>query len=92
MIMRVASTTPTAQLAGAIAHHLREDGDELSLQAIGAAAVNRAMKAAATARAFLEDDGIDFTLAPHWEKVEGQVEGEQVSALRFEVVATGDGG
>jgi len=85
MLMRVASLTRTASLAGAIANHLRQGGEELALQAIGAAATNQAVKALATARDFLAVEGITFTISARWVDVNGLDGGGHVSALRFDV-------
>ena len=50
-------------MAGAIAGVIREHG-RAEVQAIGAGAVNQAIKAAAIARRFLELDGIDVICIP----------------------------
>ena len=62
-IIRVAATSRTSAVAGAIAGIIREHG-RAEVQAIGAGAVNQAIKAAAIARRFLELDGIDVICIP----------------------------
>jgi stage V sporulation protein S len=57
-IIKVAARSRTTAVAGAIAGVVREHG-RAEVQAIGAGAVNQAIKAAAIARRFLEPDGID---------------------------------
>jgi stage V sporulation protein S len=50
-------------VAGAIAGVIREHG-RAEVQAIGAGAVNQAIKATAIARRFLEQDGIEMICIP----------------------------
>ncbi|MDQ3327197.1 MAG: stage V sporulation protein S [Chloroflexota bacterium] len=69
-------------LAGAIAGVLRS-GDIAQLQAIGAGAVNQAVKAIATARMYLESDDIDLMCVPSFTQVE--LEGEQRTAISIRV-------
>jgi stage V sporulation protein S len=57
-IIKVAATSRSTAVAGAIAGVIREHR-RAEVQAIGAGAVNQAVKAAAIARRFLELDGID---------------------------------
>jgi stage V sporulation protein S len=53
------------------------------IQAIGASAVNQAIKAATIARGYLEQDGIDLVLVPSFTDV--QIEGNERTAVRFAV-------
>ncbi len=57
-VLRVSATSPVRSLAGCIAGVVREQG-RAELQAVGAAAVNQAVKAAAIARGFLHEDGLE---------------------------------
>ena len=64
--LRVASTTQTTSLAGAIAHHVRQD-QPVYLQCVGAGAVNQANKAVAVARTFLaQEHGPELALQPEF--------------------------
>ncbi len=81
-VLRVSATSPARSLAGCIAWVVREQG-RAELQAIGAAAVNQAIKAVAIARAFLELDGLDLVLIPAFTQV--MVGGQERSAIRFVV-------
>lgn len=83
-VLRVSATSPARALAGCIAGVIREQS-RAELQAIGAAAVNQAIKAAAIARAFLELDGIDIVLTPSFTQV--MIDGQEKSAIRFMVEA-----
>jgi len=58
-MVRVSGTTPVTKLAGAIAHSLRS-GPKCMVSAIGAAAVNQAIKGIITARSYLEETGKDI--------------------------------
>ena len=64
--IRVSKDSAPAQVAGAIAGILREDGVVL-VQAMGAAAVNQMAKATAVARRFMIDEGSDLSLQPRLE-------------------------
>ncbi len=79
-LIRVASSSRSSAVAGAIAGIVRESG-WAEFQAIGAGAVNQALKAAAIARGFLELDGLDIVFIPTFEDVE--IGGEQRTALRI---------
>jgi stage V sporulation protein S len=69
-------------VAGAIAGVIRENG-RAEVQAIGAGAVNQAIKAAAIARGYLTLDGIDAVCVPSFTEVE--IDGQERTALRFVV-------
>jgi stage V sporulation protein S len=79
-LIRVASASKSTAVAGAIAGIVREHG-RAEVQAIGAGAVNQALKAAAIARGFLLLDGIDIIYIPTFEDVE--IGGQQRTALRI---------
>lgn len=81
-IIKVASTSRTTLVAGAIAGVMREQRSA-EVQAIGAGAVNQAVKALATARMFLEGDGIDIYCIPYFMDVD--IDGNERTAVRFRV-------
>ena len=83
-VLRVSATSPTRALAGCIAGVVREQG-RAEMQAIGAAAVNQAVKAAAIAREFLVHDGLDIVLIPSFTRV--MIGDQEKSALRLVVKA-----
>jgi stage V sporulation protein S len=56
---RVKSATPPPELGSAIAHAIR-DGDHVVLRAVGAGAVNQAVKAIPIAQSFVISYGIDL--------------------------------
>ncbi|HEY1427945.1 MAG TPA: stage V sporulation protein S [Candidatus Tumulicola sp.] len=57
-----AKSSPNA-VAGALAASLRER-ESAELQAVGAAAINQAIKAVAIARAYLKPSGLDISCVP----------------------------
>lgn len=62
-ILKVASTTDVAKLAGAIAG-IAEDGKQVELRAVGAGPVNVVMKALAVARGYTAPAGMDLVCIP----------------------------
>ena len=81
-VLKVSARSQPSMLAGAIAGVLRS-GDIAQLQAIGAGAVNQAVKAIATARTYLEADDIDLMCIPEFTQV--ILEGEQRTAISIRV-------
>jgi stage V sporulation protein S len=81
-IIRVSAKSRSTAVAGAIAGVVREHG-RADVQAIGAGAVNQALKAATIAMGFLALDGINVVLVPSFADVE--IEGLQRTALRISV-------
>jgi len=81
-IIKVASDSRSTAVAGAIAGVMREQ-DNVDVQAIGAGAVNQAVKAVAIARGYLELDGIDIVCIPSF--VEVDIEGQERTAVRLHV-------
>jgi stage V sporulation protein S len=82
-IIRVAATSRSNAVAGAIAGMVRERG-HVDVQAIGAGAVNQAVKAVAIARGFLELDAIKVVCLPSFSEV--IIEGKERTAVRLGVV------
>jgi stage V sporulation protein S len=81
-IIRVAAQSKSTAVAGAIAGVVREQG-RAEIQAIGAGAVNQAVKAAAIARGFLALDGLDVICIPSFADVE--IGGQERTAIRIAV-------
>ena len=68
-IIKVSATSRTAAVAGAIAGVVREQ-KRVEVQAIGAGAVNQAVKALILATSYLKDDGINVVAVPEFVDVE----------------------
>jgi stage V sporulation protein S len=82
-MIRVAATSHTTAVAGAIAGVVRGAGTA-TVQAIGASAVHQAVKAVAIARVYLLEDGIDIVCVPSFVVVE--IGESERTAIRLEVV------
>jgi len=84
--IKVSAKSRSTAVAGAIANVIREH-KEAEVQAIGAGAVNQAVKAIAIARGYLKQDSLDITCAPTF--VEVDVGGQERTAIKFSVAAHG---
>jgi stage V sporulation protein S len=81
-IIKVAARSRSTAVAGAIAGVVREHG-RAEAQAIGAGAVNQAVKAVAIARGYLALDDIDVICIPAF--VEVDIEGQERTAIKFSI-------
>ena len=80
--LKVSSKSSPASVAGAIAGMVK-DGVPVNMQAVGAGAVNQAVKAVAIARGFLIPAGLDISLAPTFSDIE--IDGQMRTAIRIAV-------
>ncbi|MEW6405689.1 MAG: stage V sporulation protein S [Chloroflexota bacterium] len=80
--IKVAANSRTSAVAGAIAGVFREH-QRAEVQAIGASAVNQAVKALALAKGYLEEDGFNVVCIPFFVDVE--IDGKVRTAIRFTV-------
>jgi stage V sporulation protein S len=81
-VIKVSAKSRSTAVAGAIAAVMRERR-YAEVQAIGAGAVNQAVKALAIARTYLEQDNIDLMCTPFFKEVD--IEGNERTAVRFTV-------
>lgn len=81
-LIKVSATSRSTAVAGAIAGVVREHG-RAEVQAIGAGAVNQAVKAAAIARGYLLLDGINVILIPSFGEVD--IDGAERTAVKFSI-------
>jgi stage V sporulation protein S len=81
-LIRVSAQSRSTAVAGAIAGVMREQG-YAEIQAIGASAINQAIKAVTIARSYLEQDNIDLAVVPSFTEVD--IEGNERTALRLAV-------
>lgn len=79
-IIKVSAKSRSTSVAGAIAAVVREYR-HAEVQAIGAGAVNQAVKALAIARGYLQGDSIDLICIPYFTDVD--IDGEERTAVRF---------
>ena len=81
-VIKVSATSRTSAVAGAIAGVIREH-KHAEVQAIGAGAVNQAVKALVLATGYLKNDGIDVACVPEF--VEIQIEDKVRTAIKLVV-------
>ena len=81
-MVKVSAQSRSTAVAGAIAGISRERG-RVDVQAIGAGAVNQALKAAAIARTYLLQEGVDIYLLPSFSTV--AINGSERTAIRLTV-------
>ena len=81
-IIKVRGTSRTSAVAGAIAGVFR-DNHRAEVQAIGASAVNQAVKALALSRSYLSQDGIDVVFISEFVDVE--IDEKIRTAIKFTV-------
>lgn len=79
-VLKVSSQSNPNKVAGALAGYLREKGSA-EIQAIGAAAINQAVKAVAIARGFVAPSGMDLICIPAFTDVE--IDGEERTAIKL---------
>ncbi len=81
-VIKVSAESRTSAVAGAIAGVVREH-KRAEVQAIGAGAVNQAIKATAIARGYLHEDGLDVICIPEFTSVE--IDGKERTAIKLTV-------
>ena len=81
-VIKVAATSRTPSVAGAIAGILRDEG-KVEVQAIGASAVNQALKAMVTAQKFLNHEGKNLRFQPKF--LDTTIKGKERTVLQFMV-------
>lgn len=78
--LRVSAGSNPQSVASAIAHAIYEH-HQVKLRAVGAGAVNQAVKAVAIARGFTAPRGIDLVVKPGFETIQGH--DGNISAMAF---------
>ena len=81
-IIKVSGTSRTSAVAGAIAGVFREN-KRAEVQAIGAIAVNQAVKALALAKNYLKEDGYNVIFIPEF--VDVTIDEKIRTAIKFTV-------
>ena len=79
-VLKVSSKSNPNSVAGALAGVLREKGNA-EIQAIGAVALNQAVKSIAIARGFVAPSGLDLICVPAFTDIE--IDGEQKTAIKL---------
>ena len=79
-VLKVSAKSNPNPVAGALAGVLRERGGA-EIQAIGAGALNQAVKAVAIARGFVAPSGMDLICIPAFTDI--QIDGEERTAIKL---------
>ncbi len=79
-ILKVSAKSNPNSVAGALANVLRERGSA-EIQAIGAGALNQAVKAVAIARGFVAPSGVDLICVPAFTDI--MIENEERTAIKL---------
>lgn len=79
-LLKASAQTEPAKLAGAIAGAIREVG-RCDIQAIGAGAVNVAVKAIGIARGYVASAGVNLITIPAF--IDLDIEGDERTAIKF---------
>ncbi|HBS60153.1 MAG: stage V sporulation protein S [Bacillota bacterium] len=79
-VLRVAADSKPKSVAGALAAVIREKGSA-ELQAVGAGAVNQAIKAIAITRGYVAPNGINLITIPAFAEI--SIENEERTAIKF---------
>src|SRR3989449_10516270 len=83
-VLKVGADSKPKAVAGAVAAVLRGKGS-VELQAVGAGAVNQAVKGIAITRGFVAPNGVDIITIPAFTQV--MIEGEGRTGIKFLVQA-----
>lgn len=78
--LKVSSKSNPNKVAGAIANVIRER-NSVEVQAVGAGALNQAIKAIAIARGFVAPSGMNLICIPAFSDI--SIEGEEKTALKL---------
>ena len=81
-ILKISAKSSPNGVAGAIAGLVKENG-KVEMQAIGAGAINQAIKAVAIARGFVAPSGVELTCTPSFTEV--TIDNEEKTGIRFTV-------
>ena len=79
-ILKISTKSNPNSVAGAIAGLIKEKG-KAEMQAIGAGALNQAIKAVAIARGFVAPAGVDLICVPAFTDI--QINGEEKTAMKL---------
>lgn len=82
-IMKVSSNSTPTSVAGALSSMIR-DKESVTIQVIGAAALNQAIKAIAIARGYVVSAGLDLACTPAFHDL--VIDDKIVTAIRIKIV------
>ncbi|MDD2376426.1 MAG: stage V sporulation protein S [Clostridia bacterium] len=79
-ILKISAKSSPNSIAGAIAGLIKENG-KAEMHAIGAGAINQAVKAVAIARGFVAPSGVDLICTPAFTEI--MINNEEKTAIKF---------
>lgn len=79
-VLKVSAKSNPNSVAGALSGVLRDNGSA-EIQAIGAGAINQAVKAIAIARGFMAPSGLNLVCIPAFADI--VIDGEERTAIKF---------
>ena len=79
-VLKVSSKSATNSVAGAIAAVVKESG-AAELQAVGAGAINQALKAVAVARGYMAPSGVNLICIPAFTTI--AIDGEEKTGIKL---------
>lgn len=79
-VLKVSAKSQPKSVAGALAAVLRENSIA-EIQAVGAGAINQAVKAIAITRGFVAPNGIDLVVVPAFAEI--VIDGDTRTAIKF---------
>ncbi len=88
MNLKVSTKSDVRKVAGAILSVL-EEGKDVTLDVIGAGALNQAIKSVIVARSFSIVSGIDLLILPAFTNLEGE-DSTNITGLTLKIVKMGD--
>src|SRR5712691_1807589 len=88
-VLKVSATSKPVAVAGAIAGVIRSKG-RVEVQAIGAGAINQAVKAIAISRGYVAPGGLDLVCIPAF--IDISIDGEERTGIRLLVESRGRDG
>ena len=85
MELKVSSKSDVKKVAGAIAKSVRnrKENEEITIQAVGAGAVNQTVKSIGIAREYLNNEGFDISTSINFTDVE--FNGNKETAIKFSI-------
>ncbi len=81
-VLKISAKSSPNSIAGAIAGLVKENG-KAEMQAIGAGAINQAVKAVAIARGFVAPSGVELVCSPAFTAV--NIDNEDKTGIKFVV-------
>jgi len=84
-IIKVSSKSAPQKVAGAIANLFRESSEAVEMQAVGAGALNQAIKAIAIARGYVAPTGKNLVCTPAFSDI--TIDGEERTAIKLIIEA-----